>query len=258
MHPILFQFGPITIFSYGILIACGFGSALWLAGKEGVRRGVDEKSIHDLGSLVLVAALVGSRALYVILEWSQFADEPLRAFAIWEGGLVFYGGLLLAVPSAIWFIRRSRLPVWITTDLAAPCVSLGQFFGRLGCFFAGCCYGAETSAPWAVTFSNPSGLAPLGVSLHPTQLYSAVGNLFLFLFLYYWARPRQRFDGQLFGLYLILYPTLRFAIEFFRADQRGSVGVLSTSQALGIPLVFLGVWILLHNRLKKCEGPSCA
>jgi len=258
MHPILFQIGPITVFAYGIMIALGFCAAFWLAEKEGARRGLEEKNIHDLGSLILVSALVGSRAFYVALEWRQFADEPLRAFAIWEGGLVFYGGLLLAVPLVLLYVKRNKVPIWAAIDTAAPCVSLGQFFGRIGCFLAGCCYGAETTAPWGVVFSNEVGLAPRGIPIHPTQLYSAAGNLFLFAFLYFWVRPRQRFDGQIFGLYLVLYPAMRFIIEFFRGDPRGAIGFLSTSQVLGLPLLFLGLWILRHNRLKKSKGASCA
>jgi len=248
MHPILFQYGRLTIYTYGLLIAAGFLAALWLVGKEATRRGLDPKPFQDLGFLVLIGALVGSRLFYVLIEWEHFVAHPLEVFEIWKGGLVFYGGFVCAALLALWQVRSRRLPLWTTCDVVAPAISLGQTFGRLGCFFAGCCFGAHCELPWAVTFTDPRGLAPLNVSLHPTQLYSAATNFAIFCILYFLARPRQRFEGQLFGLYLTLYPAARFTIEFFRDDPRGALGPLSTSQALGIPLFLFGLWILLRGR----------
>jgi len=248
MHPILFQYGRLTIYTYGLLIATGFLAGLWLVGKEAKRRGFDPKQFQDLGFLVLVGALVGSRLFYVLIEWRHFAEHPLQVFEIWKGGLVFYGGFVCAALAALWYVRRHRLPLWTTCDVVAPAISLGQTFGRLGCLFAGCCYGAHCDLPWAVTFTDPRGLAPLNIALHPTQLYSAIANFAIFCVLYFVARPRQRFEGQIFGLYLTLYPAVRFAIEFFRDDPRGSLGPLSTSQALGIPLFLFGLWILFRGR----------
>jgi phosphatidylglycerol:prolipoprotein diacylglycerol transferase len=132
----------------------------------------------------------------------------------------------------------------------APGIALGQTLGRIGCFFAGCCYGAECHLPWAVTFTSPRSLARLGIPLHPTQLYEAALNLSIFGFLYFFLGPRRKFEGQVFGAYVLLYPAARFFVEFFRDDPRGSVGVLSTSQMLSVPLFAIGLWILWSRRSK--------
>ncbi|MDW7710881.1 MAG: prolipoprotein diacylglyceryl transferase [Deferrisomatales bacterium] len=248
MYPILFQHGRLTLFTYGLLLAAGFLAALWLVGREARRRGLDPRQLQDLGVLVIVGAIVGSRLLYVLLEWEHFLRHPLEILALWKGGLVFYGGFGGAVLAALWYVRRKRLPLWTTADVVAPAVALGQTFGRLGCFFAGCCYGAPCALPWAVTFTDPRGLAPLGVALHPTQLYSTGANFAIFAVLYWVARPRQRFEGQLLGLYLVLEPTARFLVELVRGDPRGTLGPLSTSQALGILLFSVGLWVLARGR----------
>ncbi|GAB4272798.1 MAG: prolipoprotein diacylglyceryl transferase [Deferrisomatales bacterium] len=248
MHPVLFQLGRLTVYTYGLFVALGFLAALWLIGREARRRGMDPAALQDLGLLAVVSALVGARLFYVALEWRHFVEHPLQIVEIWKGGLVFYGGFLAATAAAAAFVRRRGLPFWTTADVAAPAVALGQALGRVGCFFAGCCYGAACELPWAVTFTDPRGLAPLGQPLHPTQLYSAVANLAVFAVLYVGVRPRQRFEGQLAGLYLVLYPAARFAVELFRDDPRGALGPLSTSQALGLPLILLGAWILWTRR----------
>lgn len=248
MYPVIAQFGPLTLFTYGLFVAGGFLAALWLAGREAARRGLDPRVFQDLGFVILVAALVGARLFYVLVEWEHFAEHPGQILAIWKGGLVFYGGFVGAGLAALWYIARHRLPLWPTGDVLATALPLGQALGRFGCFFAGCCFGAACDLPWAVTFTDPRGLAPLHVALHPTQLYSAAANLAVFGALYFWARPRQRFDGQLLGLYLTLYPAARFVIEFFRDDPRGALGPLSTSQVLGIPLFLCGLWILWSRR----------
>ncbi|MEW6488507.1 MAG: prolipoprotein diacylglyceryl transferase [Thermodesulfobacteriota bacterium] len=250
MFPILFEYGRLTLYTYGLLIAGGFLAALWLVGREARRRGLDPKALQDLGFVVLLAALVGSRLFFVLLEWEHFVEHPWQVFEIWKGGLVFYGGFVGAALAALWVVRAKGLPLWTTGDIVAPAVALGQTFGRLGCFFAGCCYGAACDLPWAVTFTDPGSLAPLHVALHPTQLYSAAANFAVFAVLYGWARPRQKFQGQLLGLYLVLEPASRFVVEFFRADPRGALGPLSTSQVLAVPLFLFGLWILVQGRSK--------
>lgn len=254
MHPILFHYGRVTVYTYGLLVALGFIAGLWLMGREARRRGLDPRQFQDLGFLVLIAALVGARLFYVAIEWEHFARHPLQILAIWKGGLVFYGGLLCAAAAGIVYVRQKGLSLWTTGDVVAPALVLGQALGRFGCLFAGCCYGAACDLPWAITFHDPRGLAPLGVPLHPTQLYSAAANLAIFAILYFVARPRPRFPGQLFGLYLVLYPAARFAVEVFRNDPRGALGPLSTSQAVGIPLFLLGLWVLWSRRRAARNG----
>ncbi len=247
MYPILFQYGRLTLYTYGLLIAFAFLAALWLLGREARQRGLEPRPYQDLGFVVLVSALVGARLFYILVEWEHFARNPLQVFEIWKGGLVFYGGFVGAALAALVYVRAKGLPLWTTADLVAPALALGQAIGRIGCFFAGCCYGAECALPWAVTFTDPRGLAPLHAALHPTQLYAAAANLLIFAVLQFLLRPRQRFPGQIFGAYLVLYPAARFTIELFRADPRGALGPLSTSQALGIPLFLFGLWVLARR-----------
>ncbi len=248
MHPILFQYGRFTIYTYGVFVAAGFLAALWLAGREARRRGMDPRTFQDLGFLILVAALLGARLFYVLIEWPFFLEHPLKVFEIWKGGLVFYGGFTCAALASLWFVKKRGLAAWPTADVVVPSLALGQALGRLGCFFAGCCYGMECHLPWAVTFTDRTGLARLDTPLHPTQLYSALSNFLIFAVLHFLLRPRQRFPGQLLGTYLVLYPASRFAIEFLRGDPRGGIGPLSTSQLVGVPLFLFGRWMLLRRR----------
>ena len=248
MHPVLFEYGRITLYTYGLFVALAFIAGLWLAGREAERRGLDPRMVQDLGFLVLIAAILGARLFFVLIEWRHFVDHPLQVFEIWKGGLVFYGGFTAAILAGVLYVRAKELPTWDVGDLAVPSLALGQALGRLGCFFAGCCFGAECDLPWAVTFSDPRSLAPLGVALHPSQLYAAAANLVIFAVLYWGVRLRQSSSGQVLGSYLVLYPTTRFLLEFLRDDPRGALGGLSTSQALGIPLLAVGLWILFTRR----------
>ncbi|NTU59836.1 MAG: prolipoprotein diacylglyceryl transferase [Deltaproteobacteria bacterium] len=246
MHPIFFEWGRIHLYTFGVFVALGFAAGMWIGGREAKRFGVDPEAFHDLCFTILVSAIVSARLFFVVVEWQHFVGNPLRIFAVWEGGLVFYGGFIGAAVAALWVVRRRGLSAWDTADAVAPGLVLGQALGRIGCFFAGCCYGASCDLPWAVTFQDPrrAGDVPLGVPVHPTQLYEAAGDFALFALLYFVVGRKRRFSGQLFGLYLTLYPVLRFVVESFRADPRGALGPLSTSQALGIPIFLSGLWIL--------------
>lgn len=253
MYPLLFEYGRITIFTYGVLVACGFLAGLWVGERQAERFGIERRKFQDVTFVLLLGALAGARLFYVLLEWEQFVSNPLEIVALWRGGLVFYGGFIGAGLAILWYARARGLPVWSLGDAIAPGLALGQAFGRLGCFFAGCCYGAPCDLPWAVRFQHPRGLVPperWGVPLHPTQLYEALANLVLFGLLWGLAKHR-RFPGQVFGAYLAAYPLVRFVLEFFRADPRGAWGPLSTSQILGIPLFVFGIWTLFgrgHTR----------
>jgi phosphatidylglycerol---prolipoprotein diacylglyceryl transferase len=246
MHPILFEipkivfgnwaFGPIPIRLYGLMIGLGFVIGVTLAARQAKKEGVSPERVTDLGVYMLLTAIVGSRILFVLTNLHEFADKPWEAFALWKGGLVFYGGLLAAVPVGIGYVKRHRLPVWKTADIMAPSIALGQAFGRLGCFFAGCCYGATCSLPIGITFNDPHTLAPPGVPLFPTQLMESGGNLLIFLTLLL-LRRSKKFNGQLFWAYVLFYAVLRFIIEFFRGDTiRGLYfgGAISTSQIIAI------------------------
>ena len=263
MHPILFQIpkidlgawtiGPIPIRMYGLMIGIGFLLGIYLAARRAKKEGLNPDLILDLGVYLLLAAIVGSRILYVVTAWQEFARTPLEMFAIWKGGLVFYGGVLGAVPVGIWYVKRHHLPVWQTADIIAPYAALGHAFGRLGCFFAGCCYGAPCSGPLCITFNDPHSLAPLGVPLFPTQLTESGGEFLIFGLLLL-LRRYKKFDGQLFGFYLVFYAILRFTIEFFRGDTVRGVyfnGLISTSQIIALGIAAVTVILLARGWRKK-------
>jgi len=219
MHPVLFQIGPITIYTYGVFVACGFILGISLALRQAKREGYDPQIILDLAFYVILAGIIGSRIFYVIQNLSSYKGSPLSVWKIWEGGLVFHGGLLFAIPVAWILIKRQNFSFWGMLDLFAPSLAIGQALGRIGCFFAGCCYGLPTQLPWGVTFTDPKSLALQGIPIHPTQLYHLSACLMIFLILIFFRKP-SRFTGQLSCLYLSLHSAFRFIIEFFRGDPR--------------------------------------
>ena len=259
MHPILFKIGFLTIHTYGVLVAAGFLLGLGLAVRQARREGIPPDKIVDLGFYVLLSALIGSRLLFILINAGHYIKNPLEIFKIWEGGLVFYGGVLLAVPIVLWYVRKNALGLWITADLFAPSLAIGHAIGRIGCFFAGCCHGRPAEGlPWAVMFTDPESLALIGIPLHPTQLYESAGEFFNFLILIILRRYKS-FNGQLFMTYILLYSVLRFIVEFYRGDAgRGFItSSLSLSQGISI-LMFLislaGLIILRKRKGKRIQA----
>ena len=254
MHPILLKIGDITIHTYGFFVAMGFLAGILLARSEAKRMGIDHEKIMDLCFYIMIAAIVGSRLFYVIINYELFLSNPLDIFKIWSGGLIFYGGFITAVFTALIYLKMHKMPVWRTADIAAPSLSIGHFLGRLGCFFAGCCFGRECDFPWAVTFTHPDSLAPIGIPIHPTQLYSSISNLIIFFFLWV-SRWRTKFDGQLFWMYVLLYGITRSFIEMFRGDFRGEAvfGLLSVSQTIGIAMSVIAVIMLIRKNSRVVE-----
>ncbi len=262
MYPILFQFGHFHIYAYGFFIVVGIGAATVLAVLR-IRKSNIKISFEngvDLFFYTVLSALLGSRILYVLVNFDVFRQHPLQIFKLWEGGLVFYGGLIPAAVVAFWVMRRRRWPVWKLADLISPLIALGLASGRMGCFLAGCCYGKETSLPWAVVFTNPDSLARLNVSLHPTQLYDAANGFVLFFFLS-WMEKRKTFEGQIFWLFLVLYSITRFFIEIFRGDPRGFLftDLISTSQAIGLLLaIFSGFMLFYTKKRSQRQRDGCS
>ncbi len=222
MHPLLIEIGGYSIKTYGFFVATAFLAGITLAMREAKRAGRDPQFVLDLSFYIIVGAIVGSRLFYVLTHLSYYRGHVLDAFKIWEGGLTFFGGFIMALLLCIWIIRRRGMGTWETFDIFAPSLAAGVFFGRIGCFFAGCCYGTSCSLPWAVTFTNPHSLARLNTPLHPVQLYSAGGALITFLVLYA-IRTRKSFDGQLAVLWVFLYSGFRSINELFRGDVRGDL-----------------------------------
>jgi phosphatidylglycerol:prolipoprotein diacylglycerol transferase len=253
MHPVLFRFGPLTIHTYGFLVALGFLIGIGLAYRQAKKEGIPPDKILDLGFYILLAAIIGSRLFFIIINAGHYVKNPLDIFKIWEGGLVFYGGVLLAVPVAIWYVKKNGLGIWKTADIFAPSIAIGHALGRLGCFFAGCCYGkVAESLPWGVIFTDPECLAPPGVPLHPTQLYESAGE-FINFFILIVLRRSKAFDGKLFMTYLLLYSVLRFVVEFFRGDvNRGFISPqFSVSQGISVLMFIVAVAGLIVLRRRK-------
>jgi phosphatidylglycerol:prolipoprotein diacylglycerol transferase len=192
--------------------------------------------------------------------------DCLRPLKFWYGGLTFYGGLGLAALAGVIYMKRKKQPLWEIGDLAGYAIPLGLVFGRIGCFLAGCCFGRTCAAPPGIAFPKgspawqmhlDSGLiqksAAWSLPVHPTQLYEAAACLLIFLWLYFWVRPRKRFSGQLFFLFCMAYAVARFAVEFLRADDRGEILGLSTSQFVGIPLFIYGAVMYFLRRRKGMD-----
>ena len=201
------------------MVAAAFLAGLWTAGRRGSRAGIAAEKIVDLGPWLIVGAIIGSRVLYVISYWHEsFAGKPIQEiFMVWKGGLVYYGGLIGAALACIAYARLKKLPLWKLADIFAPSIPLGCFFGRLGCFLNGCCYGRPCNLPWAVRFPADNPLSPPTSPVHPTQIYDSLLNLCLYAFLA-WLFRRRKFDGQVFSVYLVCYAVLRSLVETFRGD----------------------------------------
>jgi phosphatidylglycerol:prolipoprotein diacylglycerol transferase len=262
VHPILLELGPITIYTYGVLLATAYLVGLWLAARRARAAGLDHARVLDLGIWVIIAALVGAKALLFIVEFDHFTNSWQDLLSLLRSGGVFYGGLLAAIVVCIYQLRKHRLPLWPSADMFAPGIALGYMVGRLGCLAAGCCYGRPTDVAWAVTFTNPAASlnvgTPLNVPLHPTQLYESLAGLVIFLILVATERRGKSFAGRTFWLFTLLYSISRFVIEFYRGDERGMVfDLLSTSQFISVllaPLSLAMLWYL--SRPKQPAAPE--
>jgi phosphatidylglycerol---prolipoprotein diacylglyceryl transferase len=261
MYPELFRIGNFPINTYGVFLALAFLCAILIAVRLARRDGLPSEKIYDLSLWMLLAGLVGSKILMLFTE-PEYRDNPSLFLSLdfLRSGGVFYGGLLGAVLAGYFLMRRYKLPWWKTADACAPGIAVANFFGRQGCFAAGCCWGKPTSLPWGVKFTEAGHQitgVPTDAYLHPTQLYESFAMLLVFFFLL-WLHKRKRFDGQVILAYALLYSAIRFAIEFVRDDPRGDVfGLtsltgLSTSQLISL---VIGIWalILLIRRHRRAN-----
>lgn len=260
MHPIFFEIGPLTIHFYGVMLALAFVVGIWFATQQARREKVLASAILDFSLVVLVSGIIGARVLFVLLNFDYYSQHPLEMIMFWQGGLVYYGGIILGVLCGILFLRVRRLNTWKVIDICAPSLALGQAIGRIGCFLNSCCFGKPTDLPWGIKFPSGSmasyeqfsqgliqSVNEYSLPVHPTQLYSSLNALIIFIILVLLNR-KKRFNGELFWLYLLLYAITRFGIEFLRGDDRGPVffNFFSISQLIGVgifalSLVMLGV-----------------
>ena len=241
----LFSIGSFTVHGYGLMIGIGFILAMLLAEYRAKKLGLREESIIDITIIAGVSGFLGAKLLYIIVEFDTFIKDPKAVLG--SAGFVVYGGIIAGVLCCMLYCRIKKVSFIEYFDLVMPAVALAQGFGRIGCFFAGCCYGKATDSWFGITFTH-SDYAPNGVKLIPTQLISSAGDFMICLMLLAYAKRKPR-KGRVASLYLMFYGIGRFGVEFLRSDYRGSVGFLSTSQFISIGIVAAG--IILYQMLPR-------
>lgn len=222
MYPILVKLGPLTIHTYGFMMAVGVALGLWFIYRQAKKAGLDANRIMDAAFYTIIVSLLGAKLILFLSNISYYVSFPRELFSLARSGGVFQGGLFFGTVFALWYFHRKKIPTWATADLIAPALAMGHGFGRIGCFSAGCCYGTECAAPWAVVFHNKYAAGLTGVHLdtpmHPVQLYEAVLNFINFGVLFLILK-KKKFDGQVFALYILNYSVIRFFTEYFRGDH---------------------------------------
>lgn len=216
------KLGPLTLYSYGLMMALGVALGLWFLYVQGKKQGLPGPRVLDSAFYILLISILGAKLILLFSDFRRYTGNPRELLNLARSGGVFQGGLIFGVLFALWYFRKHKLPTWKMADLVGPALALGHGFGRVGCFLAGCCYGRTCELPWGVTFTDPragelTGV-PLGHERHPVQLYEALLNYLNFLVLFVVLR-RKKFDGQVFSLYIMNYSVIRFFTEYFRGDH---------------------------------------
>jgi phosphatidylglycerol:prolipoprotein diacylglycerol transferase len=260
VFPQLFHIGRFFLPTYGLLVSLGVLLGMWISVRNSERQGIDPENAWNLGIMVVLCGIIGAKVLYIIVDWNTYMAHPSEIFSLGtlQAGGVFSGGLIGALGAAAWYIHKHKMPALATCDAFAPGLAIGHAIGRVGCFAAGCCWGKPTNAIWGVTFTNPVANqlvgTPLNQALEPTQLFESAVELANF-FILAWMLKRKKFDGQVFGAYLILYGVARYFLEFLRDDPgRGTVfgGFMTGTQLISICLVITGgvMWWLRSGATK--------
>jgi phosphatidylglycerol---prolipoprotein diacylglyceryl transferase len=263
MHQICFEIGSFSIRWYGVMVALGFMSAMFVLNYRRGYGGLNSDQTANLSLLAIFGGLLGARLFYVVQFWSKFKHQPMEIIRIDHGGLVFYGGFIVTACLFIWYCRKHKLNMLSVLDITGPAVALGHAFGRIGCILNGCCFGKPTEFFMAVTY--PHGVLPdrfdYGAARHPVQLYETFGNLIIFGVLFYLVGKLKR--GRVTALYLILYGILRFVDEFFRGDHTDKIlDTFTRAQFIGLFLIPIGIILYIkcakNERLEKIEPDSSA
>lgn len=257
MFPYIISIGPVQLPTYGVLVATAFLVALWITGKLAAKAGANKDRIVDLGVACAVAGIIGAKLNMILVDLPEYMADPGRIFSLsfLQAAGIFYGGFILALIAAWWFMRRYKLPVLATADLFAPGVAIGHAIGRLGCFAAGCCWGNACDRSWAVTFHDARAHeltgVPLGVPLHPTQIYESAAEVAIFFWLYSRIGKPHR-AGAIIAQYLILYGLTRFVVDFFRNQEQGNFlgGPFTNAQSISLALMLFtaAMYFRLRNR----------
>ena len=256
MYNDLFHIGKLTIHGYGTMIAVGVLVAVAVAIFRCKKKQIDPEPILDLVLIALIGGFLGGKLLFILVsvidDPKAFAQNPMAYLG--GSGFVVYGGIIFAVCVAVVYFKIKKMDFLTYWDMIMPEVSIAQGFGRIGCFLAGCCYGAVTHSPIGVVFPQGS-LAPAGVKLWPTQLMMSAGN-FIIAGILILAAYKLKKRGQIGSLYLILYAIGRFGIEFLRNDHRGAVGVFSTSQFISLFIVVIGIALFIWRTKAEDKKPE--
>lgn len=257
MKKVLFSIGGVSIYSYGLMIGIGLLVALFVGEYRFKKHKLNDEIVLDLLLICAITGFLGAKLLYIIVEFDEFTKNPMDVLG--SNGFVVYGGIIVGVLAGYIYTRLKKLNFMEIFDYVMPEVALAQAFGRIGCFMAGCCYGRETDSFLGVVFPEDS-LAPYGVKVLPTQLFSAAGDLLIAVLLivlsdYVYKNVKKQGSkkfGHVYGdmgcIYMILYAVGRFLIEFLRDDIRGAVGVFSTSQFISIFIAVFGIGLMIFNR----------
>ena len=262
MFPKLISFGDFFLPSYGLLVALGFFVALQVVVKLSKRAGIDPEKATNLAIYCALTGLLGAKLLMFLFDFRLYREHPEEIFTMstLQAAGVFQGGLVLATAFAFWYMQRNRMPVLATADAFAPGVAIGHAIGRLGCFAAGCCWGAVCDRPWAVTFHNPDAYklvgVPLNVPLHPTQLYEVAAEALLFAYLWQRSKSPHR-PGEILGLYLVISSIARFIIEFYRTHQQALPlgGPFSLTQWISLGLLLPGIYLIVRRPMSPAPAP---
>lgn len=250
MKPELLEIFGFHIYGYGLMIAIGIICATYIFTKNAGKRGYNEDKIFNLIILTVIMGVIGGKLLFIITEIKDIIKNP-SILLDFGNGFVIYGAIILGALTVLVYCKLKKWNPLEVLDCIVPAVAIAQGFGRIGCLLAGCCYGAETSSPLSIVFpSGVNSLAPIGIHLHPTQIYSSIFDFALGIFLL-WYLKKKRENGKTFGMYVIIYSIGRFIIEFLRNDPRGNVGILSTSQFIAIFTLIIGILVFNIHRFRK-------
>lgn len=263
MHPVIFDFGRFQLRSYGLMMFIAFIAGIWIAHRRGVRKGFHENTVIDFSTAIIISGLIGGRTLYVLTHFSEYRGRLLDIISpvqsdgtIGYAGLVLLGGVILGFLTVVWLAHRRKLNLLDILDVFAPALAIGIAFGRIGCYFNGCCFGTPTDLPWGIVFPHGSAAGYIfpGMHIHPTQLYATLYNLALF-FALLWAEQRFRtFPGFTWSLFMSGYGILRFSNELLRYHEQGlrliswEGGFITVSQIVSLVMVLAGILLYIWAR----------
>ncbi len=265
MFPTILRIGALGLHSWGLLLAIAFLAGIAIAFRRARERNVSPQKVVDLAVVVIVAAVVGGRIAFVLGHVPDFKEAPLEIFAIWRGGMAFYGGAILAFIAGVVYVKRQKLNVWRVADIVAPSLAFGLFLGRIGCLLNGCCFGEPTDMPWGIVFPYGSYAEQVygpDVHIHPTQVYSSLAGLAMF-FMLLWMERWWRFDGSLFWRFVIMYSLWRISVDLVRYCEPNSLHqidgvILTESQLVSVGLIVCSILMLLFLSRRKRGAPARA